>query len=100
MAVRRSKADPDVAGSGRAVEGAVRIGHRIPSARARDDAGGMSARCGDPAIVRKSPGFSGGTSIMHRTYCGLLAGVLTAASALSHSQTAPGYPAKPVRIVV
>ena len=37
---------------------------------------------------------------MHRTYCGLLAGVLTAASALSHSQTAPAYPAKPVRIVV
>jgi tripartite-type tricarboxylate transporter receptor subunit TctC len=60
----------------------------------------MTMRGGHPAIVRKSPGFKGGTSIMYRTCCGLLAAALTAASAPSHSQTAPAYPAKPVRIVV
>jgi tripartite-type tricarboxylate transporter receptor subunit TctC len=60
----------------------------------------MTARGSHPAIVRKSPGFNRGTSMMYRTCCGLLAVALTAASAPAHSQTAPAYPAKPVRIVV
>ena len=60
----------------------------------------MTMRGGHPAIVRKSPGFKGETSIMYRTYFGLVATALTAASAPSHCQTAPAYPAKPVRIVV